>query len=243
MQWVQEYERLTERDKEEFARIINLLFDQTYLVRDLWDVGEKRMVTNRDYLFAERLHPLLEGYLKLAGFQLQRDPRLGVMALYNRFGRNRERLDKYTTYVLITLRLIYEEQMERAALRHEVIIPLREILVKLHTLGKIDRRVPVTQLSDALSALARHQVVGRIDRGVPVHDLDGRWMIYPAVVLAVPVERIQEWYEQLSAEDEDAAEVVTGDASSSDADALRTPGALEEVAATVDVSDPEEVAE
>ncbi|WP_051343912.1 DUF4194 domain-containing protein [Alicyclobacillus herbarius] len=195
MDWQREYMALTERDREELARIVSLLFEQTFLLRDVWDAKERRTVTNRDYRFVERVLPVLQAYLAVSGFQLQVDGRRGVMALYNRFGRNRARVDKLTTYVLYTLRLIYDEQMEQASMRHEVVIPLQELIAKLHTLGLVDRRLAATQLEQTLNRLRRRGILARVAGNA--RDLDSRWLIYPSITILVSDERINLLYDRL----------------------------------------------
>ena len=106
MDWMRDYEALPERDRDAFSRLLSVLFEQTFLVRDIWDTKEGLLTGNRDYRFAERVRPLLEAYLRVSGWALQVDTQRGVMAIYNRFGRNRQPLDKLTTYLLYILRLM-----------------------------------------------------------------------------------------------------------------------------------------
>ena len=108
MSWDEQYTALTERDKEDFSRLVSLLYEQTFLVRDVWDVKEHRMTGNRDYRLAERNMALLKGYLSVSGFEIQVDGRRGVIAIYNKHNRNRMKVDKFTTYMLYALRLLYE---------------------------------------------------------------------------------------------------------------------------------------
>jgi hypothetical protein len=201
MDWHREYSALSERDREEFSRLVSLLFEQTFLLRDVWDTKERRTVTNRDYRFAERILPILQAYLAVGGFQLQVDGRRGVMALYNRFGRNRLRLDKLTTYVLYALRLIYDEQMEEVSMRREVVIPLRELIGKLHTLGLIDRKVAVTHLKSTLNRLRRHGILARVEGDT--QDLESRWMVYPSITILVSDDLINAIYDRFVAGDLD----------------------------------------
>lgn len=196
MDWHQEYMALSERDREEFSRVISVLFDQTFLVRDTWDGRERRPVTNRDYRFAERLLPILCEYLSVSGFQLQVDGRRGVIALYSRFDRNRMRMDKFTTYVLYILRLIYDEQMEQASMRREVVVPLREVHVKLHTIGLTDRRVSAVNLQETLNKLRRRTILERIEGDA--QDIESRWIIYPSITILVSDERINEIYDRFA---------------------------------------------
>ena len=205
--WQREYEQLPERDREQFTRVLGLLFDQTFLLRDVWNGQEGRLVGNRDYRFAERVRTLLEGYLVVSGWALQVDNLRGVIALYNRHGRNRLALDRLTTYLLYTLRLIYEEQLEQVSTRAEVVIWWRDVYEKLHAFGFVDKKLSVTKLEAVAARLRRWSVVERIE-GDNLQP-DSRWMIYPTIRLLVSEDQINQLYARWMAvsaqEDSDGA--------------------------------------
>jgi hypothetical protein len=191
-----EYERLPDRDKDAFARLVSLLLERTFLLRDVWDGREQRLVASPEFRFAERHLPLLTAYLRIGGFELQVDGRRGVMALYNRYGRNRARVDKLTTYLLYVLRLVYDEQLERASLRREVIVPLGEVFSRLHVLGLADRRLAATALRESLERLRRWSVLERVDG--EGEDPESRWILYPTIRLLVTDEQVSALYERLA---------------------------------------------
>lgn len=195
MSWDEQYAGLTERDKEDFSRLVSLLYQQTFLVRDIWDSKEHRMVGNRDYRFAERNLVLLKEYLAVSGFEIQVDGRKGVMAIYNRHNRNRMKVDKFTTYMLYALRLVYEEQMETASIRREVVVPLREIIGKLYTIGVMDKRIALTQLQSTINRLRKLAIMARVEG--TLQDMESRWMIYPTITIAVSDDRINDLYKRL----------------------------------------------
>jgi hypothetical protein len=231
MDWYANYRALTDGDREEFARVVSLLLEQTFLVRDHWDPKEHRIRGNRDYRFVERNLQLVREYLAVAGFELQVDGRKGVMAVYNRYGRNRMKVDKYTTYLLYTLRLIYEEQMESASMRREVVVSLQDILGKMYSIGLVDRRVALTQLGAALNRLRKLSILARIEGSA--QEPESRWLIYPTITTAVSDERINNLYDRLSAGEfaEDALAHQSGWATSDeDADGIEdADGHLDEV--------------
>ncbi len=195
MDWQREYDALPDRDKEQFSRLLSLMFEQTFLLRDIWDAKEKRMTGNRDYRFAERVRPLLDGYLRVGGFALQVDSLWGVIALYNRFGRNRQTLDKLTTYILFTLRLIYDEQLEQVSGRREIAISLRDVYEKLHAFGFVDKKLAVNRLQGSFTRLKKLSVLEQVE-GEGVQP-DSCWIIYPTIRILVSEERINQIYNQL----------------------------------------------
>ena len=196
MDWHQLYSQLTEKDKEEFSRLVSQLFEQTFLVRDVWEPKEHRVVGNRDYRFAERHLQLLKKYLTVSGFEIQSDGRHGVIAIYNKYERNKIKVDKPTTYLLYALRLVYEEQMETASMRREIVVPLREIVGKLNTIGLLEKRLTNDQLQSAFNRLRKWSIVARV-QGTTL-DAESRWMIYPTITLAVSDERINNLFSRFA---------------------------------------------
>lgn len=193
--WHRDYDALTDRDKEQFARLVSILFDQTFLLRDIWDARENRLTANPDYRFAEQIRPLLEGYLGMSGWAAQVDSLRGVIAVYNRFGRNRQTLDKLTTYILYILRLIYDEQLEQVSSRREIVIWLRDVYEKLHSFGFVEKKLAVHRLQSTFMKLRRLSVLERVE-GDGVQP-ESRWIVYPTIRILVSEDRINRIYEQL----------------------------------------------
>lgn len=191
--WEQEWEKLSDKDKEQFARIVNLLFQKTFLVREEVDTKTHGITINKDFRFLERHNPLFSDYLRVAGWEVQLDTHRGVVALYNRYGFNHRRLDKYTTYILYVLRLIYEEQLEKLALRREVSTSVGEMVEKMFHLGLIDKKPPDKLLRESLGALRNCNIIEKFDGNYASPDT--RLIIYPSIQFLVTNEKISELYE------------------------------------------------
>ncbi|PKM83203.1 MAG: hypothetical protein CVU89_00135 [Firmicutes bacterium HGW-Firmicutes-14] len=199
--WAEKWEKLTERDKEGFTRVVNLLLNKTFILRDEYDSKTKNMVINRDFRYIERHHSLIEEYLSVAGWHVQNDSYRGVMAAYNRFGTNRYRLDKYTTYFLYTLRLIYEESREKIALSKQCITTVGEMVEKMFYLGLVDKKPPDTGLREGLNTLKRFSIIEKIEGEWT--RADTRIIIYPSIELLVTNEKISSLYNDQVEEGED----------------------------------------
>ncbi|MDT3700990.1 MAG: DUF4194 domain-containing protein [Thermincola sp.] len=199
--WAEAWEKLTDRDKEELMRVINLLLNKTFILRDEYDPNTKSMVINKDFRFVERHHSLIEEYLGIAGWHVQNDAYRGVIAAYNRFGSNRYRLDKYTTYFLYTLRLIYEESREKVALARQCTTTVGEMVEKMFYLGMVDKKPPDTGLRDGLNTLKRFNIIEKIDGDWT--KADTRIVVYPSIEMIVTNEKISSLYSKLTEEGED----------------------------------------
>ncbi len=98
------YERLTNSEKEEFKRLLNLLLCRTFIIRDIYDPKEDMMKINPDYRFIERNFPLFLEYLDYAGWVIEKDNNYGVISLNNSYDYNRVKLNRNTTLILYILR-------------------------------------------------------------------------------------------------------------------------------------------
>ncbi|MDK2880530.1 MAG: hypothetical protein PWQ99_305 [Clostridia bacterium] len=202
--WLDEYEQLTHTEKEEFIRIANQLLSRTFIVRDRYSSKDKCLKLNPDYRFIERHLELFRQYLRLSGWELQKDNNYGVIALYNRFDLNRARLDKRTTLILYVLRLIYEEKREKLSLKREITTSVGEVVEKMINLGLIDKKPPNRDLLNAFRALSRYQIIERLESDVTQPETG--IIIYPSILFVVTNEKISEIYELAGADANDEEE-------------------------------------
>lgn len=193
--WAVEWEQLSDKDREQFARVANLLWQKTFLVRDEIDPRTGNMAINRDYRFLERHYRLFADYFRVSGWEIQLDNHFGVAALYNRFGFNHRRLDKQSTYFLYVLRLIYEEQLEKLSLRKEVTTTVGQLVEKMFHLGLLDRKPAEKQLREGLGVLRAYNIITRLDG--PFGHPETRLVIYPSILFLVTNEKITQLYGML----------------------------------------------
>ena len=109
----EEFVKIPTADQREFARIVNVLLLRGFVVRDIFDPKEKIMRINSDYRYIERYFPLLENYLKFSGWHIEKDVISGVVALTNDYEDNRLKLDRETSLLLFSLRLVYEDEKKQ----------------------------------------------------------------------------------------------------------------------------------
>ena len=108
----EQFAQLSGSDQTRFAEIVNKILLKGFVVRDIFDSREKIIRVNPDFRFIERQFDLINDYLKFSGWVLNKDLILGVFYLVNTFEDNRIRIDRETSLVLFTLRLIYEDEKE-----------------------------------------------------------------------------------------------------------------------------------
>lgn len=182
------FEKLTMTDQERFRRIVNMLLAQTFLLQTDTSSEDTLRRTDPDYLFAERNFSLLADYLAYAGFTLEKNDDYGVIALHSAFDFNRRRLDKFTTQLLFTLRLIYDEEREKLSLSKEIFTTTGDITHKMMTLGVLTKKPANQQLYEALRTLAAFRLIAKT--GGAWEDAETAIRILPSVLFVITGEQI-----------------------------------------------------
>jgi hypothetical protein len=198
--WVEEYEKLSNSEKEEFRRLLNLILSRTFIIRDVYDPKEGMMRVNPEYRFVERNFALFNEYLWFSGWALYKDSQYGVIALVNTYEYNRVRLDRNTTLILFILRLIFEEEREKVTLRKEVLTSTGQIVHKMLTLGLIKKKPSDRDLAEALRQLAYYSIIQKLEGRW--EDPDNKLLILPSILFVVTNEKISRIYETLGDEED-----------------------------------------
>lgn len=201
--WVELYDKLTNSEKEEFKRLANYILARTFLLRDVYDAKEGIIRVNPDYRFVERNYELFLDYLSYAGWTLMKDSSYGVIVLENAYEYNRIKLDRLTTLILFTFRLIFEEEREKVTLRKEILTTTGQVVHKMLTLSIVKRKPSDRDLASALRLLANHNVIQKVDG--PWEEAETRLLILPSILFIITNQKIGELYDTLDdAEENDA---------------------------------------
>ncbi|MBM7583209.1 hypothetical protein JOD02_002087 [Caldicoprobacter guelmensis] len=205
--WVEEYEKLSSSEKEEFRRLVNLLLSRTFIIRDIYDAKEGMMRVNPEYRFIERNFALFSEYLWYSGWALYKDSQYGVIALVNSYEYNRVRLDRNTTIILFILRLIFEEEREKVTLRKEVLTSTGQVIHKMLTLGLVKKKPSDRDITEALHQLAYYNIIQKLEG--KWEEPDNKLLILPSILFVVTNEKISRIYETLG-EEEDSNQELNG---------------------------------
>lgn len=174
--------------KERFRIAANKLLNQCFLLK-------KKEDTKKEYIFVRQNSELFVPYFELLGYELKINEDQGVIALTNQFGTGRLSLGKYESIFLLILRLLYvEKRKELATFSEEVTVLMEEIrekyaLLKVKTKPMLDKGME----RQMISIFRRYNLVQNLDSDV--NQADARIIIYPSVIMAVPVENINEYFE------------------------------------------------
>ncbi len=198
--WVESYEKLGNSEREEWKRLVNVLLSKTFITRDVYDPKEGLMKINSEYRFLERHFELVSEYLSYSGWDVRKDNQFGVISIENIYEYNRVRLDRFTTLILYTIRLIFEEERERITLRNEIMTTTGQIIHKMIALNIFKRKPSDKDITDSLRLLANHNIIQKISGSW--ENADTKLLILPTVLFVITNERISRIYELLDTEED-----------------------------------------
>ncbi len=191
----EEFAKLYESEKEEFKRVCNYLLSKTFVLRDLYDKQNKRMITTSEYLFMDKYFDLFENYLSFSGWKLYKDAYNGIYRIENEYGYNKAKFDSFTTYILVALMLTYEEQPPITTYGNSVITTIYDLATKMQILGLIAKRPSKEAFRVAFRRLEQHNLILRLNTS---QDIEAwRIMILPTINQVISYDKIKELCENI----------------------------------------------
>lgn len=191
-------ENMPQREKDEFTRCCALLMAKTFVPRDTPD-GR----LSRDYSFIQNKFPQLEEYLSLSGWKLYNDRTLGIIYVSNAEEYNRLTLNKLTTQIIVTLRLMFEERRMNGTSVYVVGVTVGELLAKMiNELSVLQKKPAQKELKDSFRVLEDHNIIYRM--GDSYENMECQIKVLPSILLAVPNNRCKAICEILQDENKEA---------------------------------------
>lgn len=176
-------ENMPQREKDEFTRCCALLMAKTFVPRDTPD-GR----LSRDYSFIQNKFSQLEEYLSLSGWKLYNDRTLGIIYVSNAEEYNRLTLNKLTTQIIVTLRLMFEERRMNGTSVYVVGVTVGELLAKMiNELSVLQKKPAQKELKDSFRVLEDHNIIYRM--GDSYENMECQIKVLPSILLAVPNNR------------------------------------------------------
>lgn len=197
--------------KEKFRVAANKLLNQCFLVK-------KKEDTKKDYQFVRQNKELFIPYFELLGYDLKINEDQGVIALVNQTGTGRLSLNKYDSILLLILRILYmDKRKELATFSEEVTVLMEEIreryaLLKIKTKPTLDKQTE----KHMVSLFRKYNLIQNLD--TDVNQADARIIIYPSIIMAIPMESVNTYYEMTMGKLEEYAKGVKDGESEEDTD-------------------------
>ncbi len=194
----EEFIKLSHSDQNEFAKVVNTLMLKSFVVRESFDSREKLMKINPEYRFLERHYELVENYLKYSGWILEKDVASGVIAISNDFEQNRLKIDRETSLILFTLRLIYETQKTESNSAGESLYMTTPELLKTmleYGITMQGKRLTGRLLGRSLRFMAAHNIIAKVSGSYDEGNV--AFYILPSITFAVDNQKIAAMSEAL----------------------------------------------
>jgi hypothetical protein len=187
----EEYNRMPEDDKKAFAEMVNDLMLTGFIVRDLFDNREKAMKINPRYRYGERYLEIISEYMSFAGWLVEKDALNGVITLSNSFGQNRLKMDRETSLVIFTLRLIYETEKSASSQPGESLYLTTPALMKTmidHGIVFPGKKLTGRLLAKPLRFLSNHNVIAKVSGNYDEGNVS--FYLLPSIIYAVDNQKI-----------------------------------------------------
>ena len=198
--WLNDYELLSSGDKERFRNVTNYLLNKTYLVSDIYEPRDRVGKINGNYRFVERYFEIFKSYLELAGFTLNKDDGRGIIYLTSDYNYNTFRLDKLTTLFMLTLRSIYDEEIEKNSTKNVVFVRVSDCLLRMMEEQLIVKKPAAKDVADTLRVLFKYNICSRLEG--QIEDQNCLVTVYPTILKVVSNDKINAIHEIMFKENE-----------------------------------------
>ncbi|MCM1380775.1 MAG: DUF4194 domain-containing protein, partial [Muribaculaceae bacterium] len=198
MRNLNELAEMSQKERDEFSRICNMLLSVTYILRE---TADRRV--SKEYRYIEDKFELFYDYLELSGWKIYKESQYGIIYVRNTEGYNKLVMNKLTTVMLATIRIIYEEHRARVGGTNDVCSSVGELFGKIvNEFSVYKKKPPQKEIKEAFRILELHNLIRKIDESYD--DFECRFMILPSVLIAVSNERCKAICDMLKNETEES---------------------------------------
>lgn len=177
-----EYKLFNEGERKAFSRIVGKLLSETFVVKEK---DSDRM----DFLFARENSVALSSYFELTDYEFIFDRYNDLCYIKTTENRNRIRLNKFDTALILIFRQFYYIKRKEASLENKVIVQLEEVIEKLRTskIFKDDKKI--NAYKDSLYKLRAYKI---IDFSATTITENLAIQIFPSIQIVVQQDKIEE---------------------------------------------------
>lgn len=184
-----EIQNFTQKETKQFISVCSRLLGSTFITRTVYKI-DKNKVNDSDYYFLVHHYEAVREYLALTGWILCQEDYHGYFYVQNSNEVNRCKLKKTATAILLTLRILYDENEHTLGVDHDAVVTVRDVVSKITIDYKIlSSRPNMEEVKDALTYFEGHNIIQKIDGKFKSQDC--RFVIMPTVLTAVSAERLK----------------------------------------------------
>ncbi len=192
---------LPDKAQRDLPRVVNRLLGETFLYQDVESDKD-------DYYFVHRHRPVVESVLNLAGFNLLHDDYHRIFQAVSEYSycRAHYRLDE--TLMIVVLRKLYEERIERLSLANDPVVTIGEVREEFRAITGKERDLGIVQYETLLRKLRSMGLIDTLEgTTINVRNGEARLRLRGSVRLILPVKTADEmeaWVRKYRAADVDS---------------------------------------
>lgn len=176
------YSLMSETHQTEFSRIFSKLMNQNYILKECDD-------DRKDYFFLMENKELFQNFFSIVDYELIYDANNHCFYLKTLENRNRVRLTKFDTAVLLILRKIYYAKRREITSDDKVLITLDELVDQVRTTQIFVPDKKISSYSETLRKFRTHKIV---DYSGSKIFIEMNIQILSSILIVVPQENIDE---------------------------------------------------
>ena len=185
-----QFQKLTETEKEKFSRICNKILDKNFLIR-------QKESDKEDYFFVVGHLTLFQNYFMLMDYMVTHYEADQIVALSTEANRNRTRLRRNDTIMLLVLRLLYQKKSKEATQLNQILVSVKDIQEELDRTSLFKGKIPKTELQTTMRMLKSYSLIDFQSSNL-IND-DTRVEIYRSLLRVVNIDDMTKLETQLNA--------------------------------------------
>ena len=172
--------------QDNFQKICNMLLSSNYISKDKKD-------NTKYYYFLVNYKQYFDEFFEILGSEVIINNELGCAQLKNSYYQGGLRLKKEETFIILILRILYQEKLINTTLNNTVQITIDEIHNKYQMFG-FKRKIFKTELVNALRLFKKYNIIDNIG---DMQMSSTKLLIFSTITLMIPVVNIQECYQYI----------------------------------------------
>lgn len=202
MSFIEEYEKLSTGEKNQFRETCNNLLYQCFITKLRYDRQTTTDKINNDYSFIERHYSLFEDFLTYMDIDINKDDTVGIIFCQSLANKNHLKLDSSTTLIVYALRSYYEKKLLETPNIQKVYLSSSSFKTYLRDIGlsTATKKITNQQLATSLRLLSNYNIVMRYEHNF--YDNYFTFYILPPIKYVINSEKMNTLYNKITNQDD-----------------------------------------
>ncbi|MBR6226371.1 MAG: DUF4194 domain-containing protein [Bacilli bacterium] len=185
----EQFRSLNDTERASFSRLVNVLTNQTFVVKD-------KESDKDDYFFLRSHRDLFVPFFEMIDYEFVYDQFNEVFYIRTNENRNRVRLNKFETSLILILRQLYYLKKKEVTSQGKTMVTLEEIMEKVRTSQVFKDEKKISVYDSALRSLRRYKIVDFVATRI---DENTTFQILPPIQIVVPQDKLEDIVSKLNA--------------------------------------------